>query len=324
MKVVWPETPEADLGRHRSCRSVGRGGSHRPRSRKSASRGSCSSQIGERLFYTVGAIVYARRRPDPRPAVLGYHEVFHLCTIAAAAIPVRGDRVLRATARLGQPCSTRSRIGRRRACRASCSAADRVSARRIRRAGRSCSKRNVIALWRASICSRVSRNVPPTSSPRKVVSAPRSVRRTSAAAFRQRGRVTPGRLRSRSRPPSPRVLVRQTPERRLQGDVRVPGKLPRASLRAPGVGEHAQQVVRVEALAYHGCAAPVPAESIVLRSTRRAPTMSPPASSRSAYLRPGLERPRLVVDEKQLEPAVVELLRALRSPAATKTSPSAT
>jgi hemolysin III len=37
------------------------------------------------LFYTVGGIVYALRRPDPRPAVLGYHELFHLCTIAAAA-----------------------------------------------------------------------------------------------------------------------------------------------------------------------------------------------------------------------------------------------
>jgi hemolysin III len=37
------------------------------------------------LFYTVGAVVYARRRPDPRPAVLGYHELFHICTLAAAA-----------------------------------------------------------------------------------------------------------------------------------------------------------------------------------------------------------------------------------------------
>jgi hemolysin III len=37
------------------------------------------------LFYTVGGIVYALKRPDPRPAVLGYHELFHLCTIAAAA-----------------------------------------------------------------------------------------------------------------------------------------------------------------------------------------------------------------------------------------------
>ena len=37
------------------------------------------------LFYSVGGIVYALKRPDPRPAVLGYHELFHLCTIAAAA-----------------------------------------------------------------------------------------------------------------------------------------------------------------------------------------------------------------------------------------------
>ncbi len=37
------------------------------------------------LFYTVGAVVYARRSPDPLPSVLGYHEVFHICTIAAAA-----------------------------------------------------------------------------------------------------------------------------------------------------------------------------------------------------------------------------------------------
>jgi len=36
------------------------------------------------LFYTVGGIVYALKRPDPRPAVLGYHELFHLCTVAAA------------------------------------------------------------------------------------------------------------------------------------------------------------------------------------------------------------------------------------------------
>jgi hemolysin III len=35
-------------------------------------------------FYTAGAVVYALRRPDPRPTVLGYHELFHLCTLAAA------------------------------------------------------------------------------------------------------------------------------------------------------------------------------------------------------------------------------------------------
>jgi len=37
------------------------------------------------LAYTAGAIVYARRRPDPIPAVFGYHELFHALTIFAAA-----------------------------------------------------------------------------------------------------------------------------------------------------------------------------------------------------------------------------------------------
>jgi len=35
------------------------------------------------LAYTAGALVYARRRPDPAPAVFGYHELFHALTIVA-------------------------------------------------------------------------------------------------------------------------------------------------------------------------------------------------------------------------------------------------
>jgi hemolysin III len=35
-------------------------------------------------LYTVGAVIYMRRRPDPRPAVFGFHELFHLLVIAAA------------------------------------------------------------------------------------------------------------------------------------------------------------------------------------------------------------------------------------------------
>ncbi len=38
------------------------------------------------LFYTAGALVYALRRPDPVPAVFGYHEVFHVLVILAAAL----------------------------------------------------------------------------------------------------------------------------------------------------------------------------------------------------------------------------------------------
>jgi hemolysin III len=38
------------------------------------------------LLYTIGAVVYARRRPDPWPMVFGYHEVFHACVVVAAAL----------------------------------------------------------------------------------------------------------------------------------------------------------------------------------------------------------------------------------------------
>jgi hemolysin III len=37
------------------------------------------------VAYTAGAIVYARGRPDPVPAVFGYHEVFHALTLVAIA-----------------------------------------------------------------------------------------------------------------------------------------------------------------------------------------------------------------------------------------------
>jgi hemolysin III len=37
------------------------------------------------LVYLFGAAVYALRRPDPVPAVFGYHEVFHLLVIAEVA-----------------------------------------------------------------------------------------------------------------------------------------------------------------------------------------------------------------------------------------------
>lgn len=37
------------------------------------------------LLYTAGAAIYAFRRPDPAPTVFGYHEVFHVLVILAAA-----------------------------------------------------------------------------------------------------------------------------------------------------------------------------------------------------------------------------------------------
>lgn len=37
------------------------------------------------VFYTVGAVIYALKRPDPLPTIFGYHEIFHAMVIVAAA-----------------------------------------------------------------------------------------------------------------------------------------------------------------------------------------------------------------------------------------------
>jgi hemolysin III len=37
-------------------------------------------------LYTLGALAYAFRRPNPVPATFGYHEVFHVLVVAAAAV----------------------------------------------------------------------------------------------------------------------------------------------------------------------------------------------------------------------------------------------
>lgn len=37
-------------------------------------------------LYTLGALTFVLRRPDPLPAVFGFHEVFHLLVVAAAAV----------------------------------------------------------------------------------------------------------------------------------------------------------------------------------------------------------------------------------------------
>src|SRR5262249_30482932 len=40
--------------------------------------------VASGVIYTVGAIIYALRRPDPIPKVFGYHEVFHTLVIVAS------------------------------------------------------------------------------------------------------------------------------------------------------------------------------------------------------------------------------------------------
>jgi len=38
------------------------------------------------IAYTLGGVVYARRKPDPFPAVFGYHELFHALTLVALVL----------------------------------------------------------------------------------------------------------------------------------------------------------------------------------------------------------------------------------------------
>jgi hemolysin III len=57
------------------------------------------------LVYSAGAFVYAARRPDPVPAVFGYHEVFHTLVVVAASVHYA------AVAMTVLSCVTRRRAG---------------------------------------------------------------------------------------------------------------------------------------------------------------------------------------------------------------------
>ena len=41
--------------------------------------------VASGVTYSVGALVYALKRPDPLPRVFGYHEIFHLLVVVASA-----------------------------------------------------------------------------------------------------------------------------------------------------------------------------------------------------------------------------------------------
>ncbi len=56
-----------------------------PSLRMTLGPGALALLAGGGAAYTIGAVVYAVRRPDPFPRVFGYHEVFHALVIAAAA-----------------------------------------------------------------------------------------------------------------------------------------------------------------------------------------------------------------------------------------------
>jgi hemolysin III len=47
--------------------------------------GGLSLLLSGGLLYTGGAVIYGRQRPDPFPTVFGYHEIFHVLVVLAAA-----------------------------------------------------------------------------------------------------------------------------------------------------------------------------------------------------------------------------------------------
>ena len=38
------------------------------------------------VVYTLGAVVYASKRPDPLPKVFGFHEIWHLFVLGGSAL----------------------------------------------------------------------------------------------------------------------------------------------------------------------------------------------------------------------------------------------
>jgi hemolysin III len=42
--------------------------------------------LGAGLAYTLGALVYAAKKPNPWPRVFGFHEIFHACTVVGAGL----------------------------------------------------------------------------------------------------------------------------------------------------------------------------------------------------------------------------------------------
>ena len=83
LKLVWPRTPKwvsAAIGL-----ALGWVGVAAISQLLKVDLGGILLVVAGGLLYSTGAIVYAIRRPDPAPRVFGYHELFHVLTLAAAA-----------------------------------------------------------------------------------------------------------------------------------------------------------------------------------------------------------------------------------------------
>ena len=92
LKLAWIDSPPWSMVL--ICVALGWAGLvTAPEIARAAGLGAIVLIVSGGLLYTVGAVVYALHRPDPRPATFGYHEVFHTLVIAAAALHFVGIAV---------------------------------------------------------------------------------------------------------------------------------------------------------------------------------------------------------------------------------------
>jgi hemolysin III len=85
LKIVWPDAPRAlGVGLYMAVGWVGIIPAAQVVS--SLALPAILLMILGGAMYSIGGVVYARRRPDPWPRVFGYHEVFHAFVIAGSAI----------------------------------------------------------------------------------------------------------------------------------------------------------------------------------------------------------------------------------------------
>jgi hemolysin III len=83
--VFWPRAPKwISIGLYILCGWIA--APYIPEIGRALGTADVRLLIAGGLVYTVGALIYAFKRPDPYPRVFGYHEVFHLLVIAGAIL----------------------------------------------------------------------------------------------------------------------------------------------------------------------------------------------------------------------------------------------
>jgi hemolysin III len=85
VELIWIEAPKWVTAIVYLAIGVGVGALAFPQMLEHAGLAAAGLIAGGGALYAAGAVIYAAQRPDPNPAVFGYHEIFHVLVLAAAA-----------------------------------------------------------------------------------------------------------------------------------------------------------------------------------------------------------------------------------------------